>query len=69
MYNLIYSITPKAAQGGGLAIDGASHQFDGRRFAPRLGAGLRAVVSGTLSPNRVIESMSLRWVVWRPTHP
>ena len=52
--------------GGG---DGESGGGYGRRFAPRLGVGLRGVVAGTLSPNRVIESMSLRWVVWRPTHP
>ena len=54
--------------GGG---DGGGGDGYGRRFAPsadgasrrRLGVGLRGVVSGTPSPNLVIESMSLKWVV------
>ena len=40
----------------------------GRRFALFLGAGLRGVVSGTISTNLIIKSLPLRWVVWRPTH-
>ena len=56
---------------GGGGGDGGGGDGYGRRFAPsadgasrrRLGVGLRGVVSGTPSPNLVIESMSLRWVV------